>query len=211
MVRGTRTDTDVVFLRNGIFFGEDALFCLIVELDRSTEILFGTNTHRLAFLECHIIENIHFERSTQPFVLLFNENRETVTSSFGWIKWKQKCKYWIYQIPRPRPGDTNHLGTYFPSNLNSDRLLATRDAFVVWSGWASSCEDSNQNWPTDKQMRIHSDICLRSQTCWRQWSAKLKIKLIEAFAVAAHVQNGLTSLISETGSFNFFRGCRSNT
>lgn len=83
MVRWARTDTDVIFLRDRILFGENALFRLIVEFHGSTEILFGTHAHRVAFLERHIIENIHFKWSAQALIFLFDKNRQTITSSFG--------------------------------------------------------------------------------------------------------------------------------
>jgi len=38
MVGWTGADAEIIFLRDGIFFGQDALFCLIVKLNRPTDV-----------------------------------------------------------------------------------------------------------------------------------------------------------------------------
>jgi hypothetical protein len=83
MMSRTGADADVVLLRDGILFGQDTLFGLIIEFQRSTKVLFSSQAYRLTLLQGHIVEDVDLERSTQSFVLLFDVHNEAVTTSLG--------------------------------------------------------------------------------------------------------------------------------
>lgn len=70
---------------------------------------------------------------------------------------------------RNAPAITHRSNKCFPSNPSWDRLRGARDVFVWWNDSACSFSMSSQSWLNDKRMRIHSDICPRSQNGWRQW------------------------------------------
>lgn len=82
-MRRTRTDADVVLLRDAVLFGENALLRLVVELHRPAEVLLGAYAHGLALLQRHVVEDVHLEGATQPLVLLLDVHRQTITASFS--------------------------------------------------------------------------------------------------------------------------------
>lgn len=141
-------------------------------------ILFSFNTHRLTFFQSHVIENIHFEWTTQAFILFFNKNRQTIATSLGYnVKSDEKiqtslpmscCKseqfwrahlycFWL----------AYHWDMYFPNNPNLDRLPLARDECVAYIGSANNCADSSRNSPNDIQMNIRRGTYLHSPNDWR--------------------------------------------
>lgn len=83
VMRRTRTDADVVLLRDGVLLGQNALLGLIVELHRAAEVLLRTDAHRLALLQRHVVEDVHLKWSAQPFVLLLDVHGEAVAATLG--------------------------------------------------------------------------------------------------------------------------------
>lgn len=112
MVRGTTRDPDIFLLRDGIFLGEGTKLGHFVVLDRSTKILFGVDTHRLAFFKSEVREEIDFEGAPESLVFFFDEDGQTVASS---ISWKTKM-VWL----KSREG-TYRSSRCFRGSRNLDR------------------------------------------------------------------------------------------
>lgn len=83
MVTGAAADTNVVPLGNGVLLRNDALARLLVKLDAAAEIFFRAQAKLLALDQGKVCVDVDLEGTSEPLVLLFDEDREAVAAVLG--------------------------------------------------------------------------------------------------------------------------------